>query len=167
MRKVGRSIVLGFVGMALAVFSLATPAAAVGFQTAAATSNASIDATAGLKVGQPVIHKRGDGVTPPAWMGDPSEWGVVKLDVNAPTGSVPSLKDGCQNVSHGIWCYGWEKVSPGKRCFSNYSADVKHKSTVRVMNVDHGSGWVGIGEIAYANGYSGLQYTCYSYYANA
>lgn len=167
MRNFGRSIAFGFVSVVIAVFGVSTPAAADGPQVGTATGDTGLDATAGLKVGQPVIHKRGDGVKPPAELGNPSEWGVVKIEVNASASSFRPLANSCQNVTHGIWCYGWDKIDPGKKCYSNYIASVEHKSTVRVKNVDYSSGWVGAGETSYAYAYSGLQYTCYSYYSNA
>ncbi|MFE0326652.1 lactococcin 972 family bacteriocin [Streptomyces sp. NPDC058960] len=70
-------------------------------------------------------------------------------------------------MTHGKWCYGYDLVSAGKKCYSNYIADVKHKSTVRVQNVDHSSGWVAKGETSYANSTQGAAYTCYAYYDNA
>ncbi|MFD9078586.1 hypothetical protein ACFQ7B_15020 [Streptomyces erythrochromogenes] len=167
MRNFGRSIAFGFASVVLAVFGVSTPAAADGPQAGTVTGETSLDATAGLKVGQPVIHKRGDGVKPPAELGNPSEWGVVKIEVNGSTGSFQALGNKCENVSRGIWCYGWDKIDPGKKCYSNYMASVKHKSTVRVKNVDYPTAWVGAGATSYAYAYSGLQYTCYSYYSNA
>ncbi|MGW5612012.1 lactococcin 972 family bacteriocin [Streptomyces sp. NPDC003753] len=143
MKKFGRSIIFGFVSAALAVCSFATPAAAYSPQSDTATGNAGIEATDGLTAGRPVIHKRGDGVKPPAELGNPSEWGVVKLEIKDSTAQLQG--NTCENVTHGKWCYGYDLVSAGKKCYSNYIADVKHKSTVRVQNVDHSSGWVAKG----------------------
>lgn len=126
---------LGIFGAALAVSSIATPAAAYGPRSGISTGDTVVDD--GLIPGQPVIHERGDGVNPPAELGDPSEWGVVKLEIN----DSPALVQGntCENVTHGKWCYGYDLVSAGKKCYSNYIADVSHKTTVRVQNVDHSS----------------------------
>jgi hypothetical protein len=51
--------------------------------------------------------------------------------------------------------------------WDNYIADVKHKSTVRVINIDHSSGWVAKGATSYAHHTQGAAYTCYAYYDNA
>ncbi|MCX5269014.1 hypothetical protein OOT09_34785, partial [Streptomyces sp. NBC_00199] len=58
---------------------------------------------------------------------------------------------------------GWNR----RKCYSNYIADVKHKSTVRVINIDHSSGWVAKGATSYAHHTQGAAYTCYAYYDNA
>ncbi|MFI7103206.1 hypothetical protein ACIBK8_28095 [Streptomyces sp. NPDC050161] len=133
MKKFGRLIIFGFVSVALAVCSFATPAAAYSPQGGTATDNAGIGSTDGLTAGQPVIHKRGDGVNPPAELGNPSEWGVVKIEIKDST--VQLLGNACQNVTHGKWRYGWQPAgSDGKKCYSSYSANVRHKSTVRAQN---------------------------------
>ncbi|MFF4802582.1 lactococcin 972 family bacteriocin [Streptomyces sp. NPDC001351] len=166
MKTFGRSITFGFVSVALAVCGFAGPAAAYGPQGGNGAGNAVVEAGGGLIAGQPVIHKRGDGVKPPAELGNPSEWGVVKLEIK---NSAAQLRRGntCETVTHGKWCYGYDLVSAGKKCYSNYIADVQHKSTVRVLNVDHSSGWVAKGETSYANSTQGAAWTCYAYYDNA
>ncbi|WP_432025384.1 lactococcin 972 family bacteriocin [Streptomyces sp. 1222.5] len=167
MNKFGKSILFGISGAALAVSGFATPAAANSLQGATGNAETVVTAGGGLKVGQPVIHKRGDGVRPPAELGNPAEWGVVKLEIKP--SAVRALDNTCENVTHGKWCYGSESLSAGtkKKCYSNYIADVKHKSTVRVVNIDHSSGWVAKGETSYANHTQGAAYTCYAYYDNA
>jgi hypothetical protein len=163
-KRLAKSILFSISGAALVVSSLATPAAAYGPQSGTGTGNSAVEAGDDLIPGQPAIHKRGEGVNPPAELGSPSEWGVVKLEIND---SAFQLKGNtCQNVTHGIWCYGYDLVSAGKKCYSNYSADVKHKSTVRVRNVDHSSGWVAKGKTSYANSTQGAAWTCYAYYSN-
>ncbi|MET8132249.1 lactococcin 972 family bacteriocin [Streptomyces sp. NPDC005251] len=164
-KEFGKLILFGISGAALAVSSFATPAAAYGPQGGTGTGDTVVEAGDGLIPGQPITHKRGDGVNPPAELGDPSEWGVVKLEINE---SAAQLRGNtCENVTHGKWCYGDDLVSDGKKCYSNYIADVKHKTTVRVRNIDHSSGWVAKGETSYANTINGAAYTCYAYYSNA
>jgi len=164
-KKFGKSIFFGIAGAVLAVSSFATPAAAYGSQSATGADNTVVEADNGLVTGQPVIHQRGDGVNPPAELGNPSEWGVVKLEIKE---SAAQLRGNtCQDVTHGRWCYGYDLVSAGKKCYSNYIADVKHKTTVRVQNVDHSSGWVAKGDTSYANSTQGAAWTCYAYYDNA
>ncbi|WP_078491936.1 lactococcin 972 family bacteriocin [Streptomyces yerevanensis] len=164
MKKLGKSILFAVSGAALVVSSLVAPAAADP-QSGTGTGNSAVEASDGLVPGQPVIHKRGDGVNPPAELGNPSEWGVVKLEIN--DSAVQLKANTCKNVTHGKWCYGYELVSAGKRCYSNYIADVKHKSTVRVRNVDHSSGWVAKGETSYASSTQGAAWTCHAFYSNA
>jgi hypothetical protein len=165
MKSIGKLILFGISGVVLAVSSFGTPAAADSPQGESVTGGAGVQVSDSLIPGQPVIHKRGDGVTPPTELGNPSEWGVVKLEIN--TSAVRLRGNTCENVTHGKWCYGYDLVSGGKKCYSNYIADVKHKSTVRVRNIDHSSGWVAKGETSYANATNGAAYTCYSYYSNA
>ncbi|MFE9450763.1 hypothetical protein [Streptomyces sp. NPDC006739] len=166
MKRFAKSILFGISGAALAVAGFVAPAAAYSPQSGARTGDIAVEAS-GLVAGKPVIHKRGDGVKPPAQLGNPSEWGVVKLEIKKST--VHPDGNTCQTVTHGKWCYGYEVVSAGtgKYCYSNYSADVTHKSTVRVINIDHSSGWVAKGETSYANHTQGAAYTCYAYYDNA
>ncbi|MGW4300452.1 lactococcin 972 family bacteriocin [Streptomyces sp. NPDC004646] len=152
MKKFGKAILFGISGAALAVSGFATPASAHGSQSS-------------LIPGKPVIHTRGDGVKPPAELGNPSEWGVVRLEIK--DSAVQPKGNTCENVTHGKWCYGYDLVSAGKKCYSNYIADVKHKSTVRVQNVDHSSGWVAKGATSYANSTQGAAWTCFAYYDNA
>ncbi|MER5222032.1 lactococcin 972 family bacteriocin [Streptomyces flaveus] len=165
MKKLGKSILFAVSGAALVVSSLVAPAAAYDPQSGTGTGNSAVEASDGLIPGQPVIHKRGDGVNPPAELGNPSEWGVVKLEIK--DSAVQLKANTCQNVTHGKWCYGYDLVSAGKRCYSNYIADVKHKSTVRVQNVDHSSGWVAKGETSYASSTQGAAWTCHAFYSNA
>ncbi|MFD9651121.1 lactococcin 972 family bacteriocin [Streptomyces mirabilis] len=167
MKRFGKSILFGISGAALAVSSFVTPAAAYGPQSGTGTGDTVVEASGGLIPGQPVIHKRGDGVKPPAELGNPSEWGVVKLEIKG--SAVQAKGNTCENVTHGKWCYGSESASggTGKKCYSNYIADVTHKSTVRVINIDHSSGWVAKGQTSYANHTQGAAYTCYAYYDNA
>jgi len=172
MNRFGKSIFFGISGAVLAVSGLATPAVAYGPQGGSGADTV-VAATDGLVVGQPVVHKRGDGVVPPAELGNPSEWGVVKLEINESAVQLkrPSAlnENTCKDVTHGRWCYGQEVTSAGtgRKCYSNYIADVKHKSTVRVINIDHSSGWVKKGEVSYAHHTQGAAYTCYAYYDNA
>lgn len=162
MRTFGRSLLVGLTSAALAAFAVATPAAADGTQD---TDNAGI---VDLKAGQPVIHKRGDGVKPPAELGNPSEWGVVRIEINPSAGAFQPTGNTCKQVTHGTWCYGWQSAGlDGKKCYSNYLASTEHISSVRVRNIDYSSGWVGKGQTSYANVTIGLAYTCYAYYNNA
>ncbi|MER5948302.1 lactococcin 972 family bacteriocin [Streptomyces sp. NPDC001904] len=164
MNKFGKSILFGISGAALAVSSFAAPAVAYAPQGGTLTGNSVIEAGDDLIPGQPVIHERGDGVNPPADLGDPSEWGVVKLEI-ADSGVQPRANT-CKTVTHGKWCYGYDLVSAGKKCYSNYIADVKHRSTVRVQDVNHNSGTTAAGKTSYANSTQGAGWTCYAYYDN-
>ncbi|MDQ0683312.1 hypothetical protein QF032_002357 [Streptomyces achromogenes] len=172
MKSFGKSIFFGISGAVLAVSALATPAAANAPQGGTGTATVA-EASDGLVIGQPVVHKRGDGVSPPAELGNPSEWGVVKLEINDSAvqlkGPAALNENTCKDVTHGRWCYGQEVTSAGtgRKCYSNYIADVKHKSTVRVINIDHSSGWVAKGKTSYAHHTQGAAYTCYAYYDNA
>ncbi|MFE4798269.1 hypothetical protein ACFRFL_25100 [Streptomyces sp. NPDC056708] len=150
-------------GATLAAVGFAAPATADSSQVSASDTTS----TSGVTV---TIHHRGDGTQPPAELGDPSEWGVAEIEINDSADSVQSAAGNtCQNVTHGRWCYGWEPTTPvGKKyCYSNYIADVKHRTTVRAANVDYGSGWAAKGATSYANVTIGTAYTCYAYYANA
>lgn len=167
MRKFGRAITLGFVSVALAAFSAVTPAVADVSRADTATSSARVLDLSTLKAGQPVMHKRGDGVKPPAELGNPSEWGVVKIEIPKSGGSVRPLGGTCKQVTRGQWCYGWEPAGSLKKCYSNYLASVNHTSSVRVVNVDYSSGWVRAGLTSNAKSTAiGHAYTCYSYYNN-
>ncbi|WP_432056779.1 lactococcin 972 family bacteriocin [Streptomyces sp. bgisy022] len=165
MKILGKLVLFSISGAAIAVSSLATPATAYDPQSGTDIGIRAIGVSDGLIPGQPVIHKRGDGVNPPAELGNPSEWGVVKLEIN--DSAVQIQGNTCKNVTHGKWCYGYDLVSAGKKCYSNYIANVRHKSTVRVRNVDHSSGWVEKGKTSYANSTQGAAWTCHAYYSNA
>ncbi|MFF1412811.1 hypothetical protein ACFVX6_24065 [Streptomyces sp. NPDC058289] len=154
--------------VALAAISSVAPAAADGSRAGTASGSARVVDLTTLKAGQPVMHKRGDGVKPPAELGNPSEWGVVKIEIPKAGVSVRPLGGSCQQVSHGQWCYGWEFSGSKKQCYSNYMANVQHMSSVRVVNIDYASGWVRAGLTSNARSDTiGQAYTCYSYYNNA
>ncbi|MFF3392976.1 lactococcin 972 family bacteriocin [Streptomyces sp. NPDC002669] len=163
MKIVSRSVAFAIAGATLATVGFAAPAAADGSQVSASGATGTSEVTV-------TIHRREDGMRPPAGLGDPSEWGVVKIEINASTDDIqPAAGNTCQNVTHGRWCYGWEPTTPvgRKRCYSNYIADVQHRSTVRVQNVDYKSGWAAKGATSYASVTTGTAWTCYAYYANA
>lgn len=87
MRISSKSLALGFASVVLAVGGLATPAAAGGPQAATVAGDGAVVAVDGSEVGQVTIHKRGDGTEPPASLGNPSEWGVVEIEMDASAGS--------------------------------------------------------------------------------
>ncbi|MGR3936785.1 lactococcin 972 family bacteriocin [Streptomyces sp. BRA346] len=152
--------------MALAVGSLATPAAADSPQAATVTANGTVVAANGSEIGQVTIHKRGDGTEPPAELGNPSEWGVVKIKMDASADSVRPMSEACVNASGGNWCYGWYTTTGGKYCYSNYYHRTKdHKSSVKIAGTLYSSGWVDAGDTSNANATAGLAYTCYTYYS--
>ncbi|WP_329460876.1 lactococcin 972 family bacteriocin [Streptomyces sp. NBC_01431] len=158
-----RSVVVAIAGATLAAVGFAAPATADGSQVSASDAAS----TPGVTV---TIHHRGDGTQPPAELGNPSEWGVAKIEIKASAhSSLLGAGNTCQNVAHGQWCYGWDPITPigMKRCYSNYLADVSHKTTVRVQNEDYSSGWVSAGSVSYASVDVGTAYTCYAYYDNA
>ncbi|MFG2980274.1 lactococcin 972 family bacteriocin [Streptomyces sp. NPDC048258] len=167
MRKIGRLIAVGFASAAIAMCSLATPAAADDSHAAIVTANGAIITADGAKVGQVTLHKRGDGTKPPAELGNPSEWGVAAIKVPTSAGSFGTRGYTClDNVSGGRWCQGYELVTAGKRCFSNYLHGTKtHRSSVKLAGVIDTSGWVDPGQVANAWYTAGAGYTCYTYYA--
>lgn len=152
--------------MALAVGGLAAPAAADGPQTATVTADSTVVAADGSQIGQVTTHKRGDGTEPPAELGNPIEWGVVKIEMDASAGSVKPMSEACVNASGGKWCYGWYySAGDGKYCYSNYYHHTKdHKSSVKIAGSTDSSGWVNAGRTANASRTAGLAYTCYTYY---
>ncbi|MFJ8863785.1 lactococcin 972 family bacteriocin [Streptomyces sp. NPDC102451] len=168
MKKFGRSIALGFATVALAAFGLAAPAVAQSPQSATVTADGAIITQDGAKVGQITTHTRGDGSEPPAELGDPSEWGVVAIEMNDSPGTVKPMVEACTNPpSGGKWCYGWYSVSKGKHCYSNYLHETKsHRATVKINNVTKASG-ASPGNVAQAWLEAGAAYTCYTYYSIA
>ncbi|WP_307822051.1 lactococcin 972 family bacteriocin [Streptomyces coffeae] len=119
----------------------------------------------GSGVGQVTTHKRGDGTKPPAELGNPSEWGVVKIEMDASAGSVRPDSEACVPASGGKWCYGWNTTTSGKYCYSNYlHGSKRHSSKVKIAGVWGTSGPVKPGLVSNAHRTAGLAYTCYSYY---
>ncbi|MFB7257734.1 lactococcin 972 family bacteriocin [Streptomyces nojiriensis] len=104
---------------------------------------------------------------PPAALGNPSEWGVVEIKVPTSAGPFGTQGWSClDNVSGGRWCQGYEYVTAGKCCFSNYLHGTKtHRSSVELAGVIDTSGWVPRGEVANAWYVAGAGYTCRTYYA--
>ncbi|MEV7364530.1 lactococcin 972 family bacteriocin [Streptomyces sp. NPDC091299] len=152
--------------MALAVFSFATPAAADASQAATVTANGTVVAADGSEVGQVTLHKRGDGTKPPAELGNPSEWGVVviKMDDSAVT-PLAATPLACIGASGGNWCYGYDYVTAGKYCYSNYYHSTKqHHSTVKIAGGST-SAYAFAGQTSYANRTAGAAYTCETYYS--
>ncbi|MFH9087698.1 lactococcin 972 family bacteriocin [Streptomyces sp. NPDC017673] len=163
MKIPGRSIVLGFVGMVLAVFSFAAPAAADASQAATVTADGTIVAADGSEVGHVTLHKRGDGTKPPAELGNPSKWGAVVINVDA-SSVAPKT---CIGASGGNWCYGYDLTTDGKYCYSNYYHPTEiHRSTVKIAGGSLTAGAYA-GETSYAHMTAGAAYTCYTYYALA
>lgn len=165
MRISGRSLALGFASVALAVGGLVTPAVADTSQTATAAADGTVVAADNFEVGQVTIHKRGDGTEPPAELGNPSEWGVAKIEMDASAESAGPLSEACVPASGGTWCYGWYATTSGKYCYSNYLHWSKwHSSSVKIANSSRSSGSVEPGRPSNANLTAGLAYTCYTYY---
>ncbi|MFF8929973.1 lactococcin 972 family bacteriocin [Streptomyces longwoodensis] len=161
MRVSGKSIVLGFLSLALAVLSFATPAAADAPQAATVTANGTVVAADGTEVGQVDLHERGDGTKPPAELGNPLKWGalVIKLD-----GSTVSPQ-GCVSASGGNWCYGYNITTDGKYCYSNYYHATKmHHSTVKIGGGSN-SAYAFAGQTSSAHRTAGTSYTCETYYS--
>ncbi|WP_371799506.1 lactococcin 972 family bacteriocin [Streptomyces sp. NBC_01707] len=163
MKITGRSVAFTIAGAALAVGGLVAPATADSSQLSASA----IASTPGATV---TVHHRGDGTQPPAELGNPSEWGVVTIKMDAAAGSVSPLSEACVSASGGNWCYGWytTEVSTGvfnKYCYSNYYHYTKsHASTVKIAGGTRK-------DTAPANATSnahltaGLAYTCSTYYS--
>ncbi|MFH8620864.1 lactococcin 972 family bacteriocin [Streptomyces vietnamensis] len=159
MKITGRSVVFAIAGAAVAAVGLAAPATADAPATATA-SGATVAA-----------HHRGDGVKPPAELGNPSAWGSVTFKMDDSADSVSSLASACLSPSTGgTWCYGWYtvEVSPGvfhKYCYSNYAQDTKyHSSTVQIAGYTR-KVYANAGYVSNANLTEGLAYTCSTYYA--
>lgn len=167
MRISSKSLALCFASVVLAVGGLATPAAAGGPQAATVAADGAVVAVDGSEVGQVTIHKRGDGTEPPASLGNPSEWGVVEIEMDASAGSVKPMSEVCKNAGGGEWCYGWYwSAGDGKYCYSNYYHNTKtHGSTVEIGGGDDWSGWVRAKRTSNANRTAGLAYTCKTYYS--
>ncbi len=114
-------------------------------------------------VGQVTIHTRGDGTVPPAGLGNPSEWGVVKIKVNASANSISPMSESCVDASGGTWCYGSYLTSSGKYCYSNYVNNTKsHASSVKMDGFLFSSGSIAAGYTSYASLTAGACYTYYS-----
>lgn len=163
MRKIGRSISLGFAAVALAVGGLSAPAAAASSQTATADVN-------GSEAVQVTTHTRGDGTAPPAELGNPSEWGVVTIKMD--DSIMRPMSEACVNpASGGKWCYGWYSTTSGgvlqKYCYSNYVHYSKdHAATVKMAgSKDYDS--AGAGDVAQAHLTAGYAYTCNAYYSTS
>ncbi|RST13419.1 hypothetical protein E2C00_09640 [Streptomyces sp. WAC05374] len=157
--KTARSIAFAIAGAAIAAVGIATPATADA-SAAVGTSGAAI-----------TVHHRGDGTKPPAELGNPSEWGVVMLKLDAPKRAVSPRSRTCISPSSGgNWCFGWyaREVSPGvvnKYCYSNYYHHTKgHSSTVKLAGSTRRA-WAPAGGTSNANLTAGLAYTCSTYYS--
>lgn len=160
MKISGRSVVLGFVSVALALFSFATPAAADASQAVTVTANGTVVAADGSKVGQVTFHKRGDGTKPPAELGNPSEWAAVVIEMDD-SNVTPKA---CIGASGGNWCYGYNLTSDGKYCYSNYYHPTKdHHSTAKIAGGSN-KAYAFAGQTSYANRTAGAAYTCEAFY---
>ncbi|MFE6907092.1 lactococcin 972 family bacteriocin [Streptomyces erythrochromogenes] len=124
----------------------------------------------GVKVGQLTTHKRGDGATAPAELGNPKEWGVVTFEMSAAS-DARAASEACVPASGGTWCYGWyakqvDPVTVWKYCYSNFlHGSRNHSSSVKLGNTTRRSGVVSAGQVAQANHTAGLAYTCSTYYS--
>ncbi|ANP52357.1 hypothetical protein J2Z21_008258 [Streptomyces griseochromogenes] len=144
---------------------LATPTAVNGPQAAPVAADGTVVAADGSEVGQVATHKRSDGTKPPAELGNPSEWGVVKIEMDTSAGSVRPDSEACVPASGGKWCYGWYTTTSGKYCYSNYLHGTKwHSSSVKIAHSSLSSGAVKPGSASNAHITAGLVFTCYSYY---
>ncbi|MEV6882824.1 MULTISPECIES: lactococcin 972 family bacteriocin [unclassified Streptomyces] len=151
MKGSGRSIALAAASAALATGVLAAPAAADSSQAGAGV------------VANVTVHSRGDGVKPPAVLGDPKEWGVVELTIDDSAGSVTPMTT--IEVGGGQWAYGWYSVSNGKYCYSNYyHYSVMHGSTVQIAG-DSNKSVEAAGNTSMAHLTRGAAYTCKTFYA--
>ncbi|WP_350325726.1 lactococcin 972 family bacteriocin [Streptomyces katrae] len=149
----------------LLVGGVATPSVADVRETESSIAGDAVSAADGARVGQVVVHKRGDGTKPPAELGDPSEWGEAVLTF-APSKAFSSMSEACVPASGGNWCYGNYLTSTGKRCYSNYYHYEKtHKSSVQLGNLSHDSGWVGPNGYSNSSLISGAAFTCKTYYS--
>lgn len=154
MKVSGRTVALAVAGAALAAGTFATPATAAAHKVSSAGSGGVAGVT---------VHTRGDGTQPPAELGNPKEWGVVKLTMTASTGLVSPKT--IVDAGGGKWSYGWYATTDGKYCYSNYyHGDVWHGSTVKIAGGSYKS-VVAPGDYSNAHMTAGMAYTCYTYYA--
>ncbi|AOT60310.1 MULTISPECIES: lactococcin 972 family bacteriocin [Streptomyces] len=151
MHKLGGMVLAATISLTSGAFAMPAAAASEAGITPAVSSTIS-------------VHTRGDGTQAPVELGDPKEWGVVKLSLtDAAPGDVSPLT--IVEVGGGTWSYGWQARNDRKYCYSNYyHGSVKHGSTVNmagriVRDVKPA------GETSNANYTAGLAYTCYTYYA--
>lgn len=152
MRISTRSVVFAVAGGVLATGVVASPAAADSASGAPHRGGVAI-----------TVHTRGDGTQPPAELGNPKEWGVVKLAAGGPGGSRSART--IVNAGGGKWSFGWYATTGGKYCYSNYyHYDVVHSSTVKIAG---GSRKDVEGPDIYTNAHltAGMAYTCETYYA--
>lgn len=153
MKKPGRSAVFAIASAILTLGALATPA------------NADSSQSSVTVVSSMVVHTAGDGTTPPAELGNPKEWGEVKLMITDLTarGTLKPLT--ITNVGGGTWSYGWESRNNLKYCYSNYyHGSVAHGSSVKMAGTTAASGWVAAGDYSNANWTAGFAYTCSTYW---
>ncbi|MEU3406439.1 lactococcin 972 family bacteriocin [Streptomyces sp. NPDC006670] len=147
-----------------AVFVLSTATLLSGALATPATATEASDGP--VQVGAASFHTRGDGTQAPAELGNPKEWGVVKLTLTGSAkSSVAMSPTTIVEVGGGTWSYGWQARDNYKYCYSNYyHGDVEHGSTVNmagriVRDIKPA------GQTSNANYQAGLAYTCYTYYA--
>lgn len=146
----------------MALFSVATAALASGaFVSPANAADAAVGPAGSSTI---TVHHRGDGTTPPAELGDPKEWGVVKLVMNDSEGSTIKPMT-IVSVGGGTWSYGWEARNDAKYCYSNYyHRSVGHGSTVNMAGYII-KGHADAGQTSNAHHTAGFAYTCYTYYS--
>ncbi|MET9526595.1 lactococcin 972 family bacteriocin [Streptomyces coeruleorubidus] len=150
MKASGKSVALAVAGGVLAVGVLAAPATA---------HNAPVLAADTATV---TTHTRGDGTQPPAELGDPAEWGVVKFTVGSTGGFKPQT---VLDIGGGTWSYGKILNGDGQNCYSNYyHPKVMHGSTAKVSKqsqkaVEFAGKW------AKASVTAGAALVCETYYA--
>ncbi|MFE1337161.1 lactococcin 972 family bacteriocin [Streptomyces sp. NPDC058733] len=150
-----RSIALGAAGAALVAGVLAAPANASSGQVAGAPHRGGVPGV--------TVHVRGDGTQPPAELGNPKEWGVVKFTTDGSAGSRSART--IVEAGGGKWSFGWYATTDGKYCYSNYyHYTVIHSSTVKIAG---GTRKDVEGPDIYTNAHltAGMAYTCETYYA--
>ncbi|MEU2395542.1 lactococcin 972 family bacteriocin [Streptomyces sp. NPDC007369] len=166
-RNSARRIGFGFAAIAVAIGGFVTPAAAASPLGAPVAADGTPIAS---DVSVVEIHKRGDGTKPPAELGNPSEWGVVKITMDdSAIRAMGALNEACVPASGGNWCYGWYLTgvdATQKRCYSNYyHYSRSHRSSVKLAGVTVHSGVKAPNETANASRIAGAAYTCYTYYS--
>ncbi|MGJ5754991.1 lactococcin 972-like bacteriocin [Streptomyces puniciscabiei] len=150
MKVFGRCMAFAFAGAGLAAGVLTTPA------TADADQTRTLSATV-------TIHTRGDGTQPPAELGNPKEWGVVKLTMDDSAGSITPKT--IVEVGGGKWSFGWNAVTDGKDCYSNYyHPKVGHSSTAKIAGGSDYD-WSRANQTSSAHVTGGGAYTCYAYWS--
>ncbi|MFJ2240985.1 lactococcin 972 family bacteriocin [Streptomyces sp. NPDC087859] len=93
---------------------------------------------------------------------EPTEWGMAAIEVDPTSTSVTPMS--AKLVGGGVWSYGTELTSSGKRCWSHYYHDSKKHSATAKISVFSTKVYASAGNTAKASETWGAAYTCYVYW---